>query len=111
MTWISNDLIGVDYGYNAAAVNLEGQWVANLGEWIIGKADYTKADSPLVLTITDRDNGHRSSQRQERKENRISASHRWKTDCARVRQQGRAACSDHGQFRILERCIDHVELV
>jgi dienelactone hydrolase len=53
VTWITNDLIGVDYGYNAAAVDLKGKWIANLGEWIIGKADYAKPDSPMVLAITD----------------------------------------------------------
>lgn len=55
--WITNELIGVDYGYTAEAVNLEGKVVSVLGERLIGKADHDRPDSPMVLVETDIEDG------------------------------------------------------
>lgn len=54
VTWITNDLIAVDYGYAAESMTLDGTMIARLGKQILRKAD-DNPESPMVLVITDKD--------------------------------------------------------
>jgi dipeptidyl aminopeptidase/acylaminoacyl peptidase len=57
-TWVTNSLIAVDYGYVSEAINLDGKYVSELGEQVIGKADQNNADSPILLIYTDAKSGN-----------------------------------------------------
>lgn len=57
-TWVTNKLIAVDYGYVTDSVDLDGKYVAELGEQVIGKADQNNADSPMLLIYTDAKSGN-----------------------------------------------------
>jgi dipeptidyl aminopeptidase/acylaminoacyl peptidase len=57
VTWAGNDLIAVDYGLVAESINLQGKTVAELGAYVIGRAERDRPDSPLLLVCTDRDDG------------------------------------------------------
>lgn len=52
-TWVTNDLIAVDYGIEAESVDLNGKKVADIGEHVIRKAYPNQPDSPLLLVYTD----------------------------------------------------------
>ena len=57
-TWVTNKLIAVDYGYVTDSVDLDGKYVAELGEQVIGKADQNNAASPMLLIYTDAKSGN-----------------------------------------------------
>lgn len=56
-TWITNDLMAVDYGYTVESVNLTGKPIAQLGERLLGKADPEDPDSVMMLAYTDKEDG------------------------------------------------------
>lgn len=55
--WIDNELIAVDYSFGAGTVNLEGKFVADLGEGLIGRVNGDDSTSPMVLAYTDLKSG------------------------------------------------------
>jgi dipeptidyl aminopeptidase/acylaminoacyl peptidase len=56
-SWITNDLIAVDYGYKVESIDLTGKSVAQLGERLLGKADPDDPASAMVLVYTDAEDG------------------------------------------------------
>lgn len=57
VVWVDNDLIAVDYTFGASSVNLEGKFVADLGEGLIGRVTGGDPASPMVLAYTDLKSG------------------------------------------------------
>lgn len=55
--WIDKELIAVDYTFGANSVNLEGKFVADLGEGLIGRVSGGDPASPMVLAYTDLKSG------------------------------------------------------
>lgn len=58
VTWITNDLLAVDYGIQIETVTLDGKKVAEIvssrdGASVLGKADPSQPDSPMFLLVTD----------------------------------------------------------
>lgn len=58
VTWITNDLLAVDYGIQIETVTLDGKKVAEIvsssdGVSVLGKADPSQPDSPMFLLVTD----------------------------------------------------------
>jgi dipeptidyl aminopeptidase/acylaminoacyl peptidase len=58
VTWITNDLLAVDYGIQIETVTLDGKKVEEIvssleGAKVIGKADFSQPDSPLFLLATN----------------------------------------------------------
>ncbi|WP_394781399.1 alpha/beta hydrolase family protein [Undibacterium sp.] len=51
--WATNDLLAVDYGIEAESVNLKGDKVASIGDYVIRKADSAQPDSPMLIVYTD----------------------------------------------------------
>lgn len=58
ITWVTNDMIAVDYGYRADSINLAGKLIAEVGEAVLRKADYNNPDSNMLLVLTDIEDGH-----------------------------------------------------
>ncbi len=54
-TWVSNDLIAVDYGIWAESVDLTGKKVAEIGVTVIGKAEPDHPESTALLVYNDAD--------------------------------------------------------
>ncbi|WP_342117706.1 alpha/beta hydrolase family protein [Pseudoduganella sp. OTU4001] len=52
-TWVSNDLIAVDYGIWAESIDLSGKKVAEIGVSVIGKAEPARPDSTSLLVYDD----------------------------------------------------------
>ncbi|MES2069647.1 MAG: S9 family peptidase [Pseudomonadota bacterium] len=52
-TWVTNDLIAVDYGIEAESVDLKGKKVADIGQYVIRKANQNQPDSPMLIVYTD----------------------------------------------------------
>lgn len=57
VTWAGNDVLAVDYGYDAESVDLEGKKLRALGESIIGQVG-SGAESGQLIVMKDSDNGH-----------------------------------------------------
>lgn len=57
VTWVDNELLAVDYGIEAESIRLDGKKVADLGEFVIGKAERGNELSPNLLVYTDREDG------------------------------------------------------
>ena len=57
LTWVGNDLIAVDYGMEAETINLDGQVVVKLGDFVIGRAERDNPESTGLLVCTDREDG------------------------------------------------------
>lgn len=55
VTWLSDTLLGVSYGFEAEALDLDGKRVVDLGVEIIGKLAPSDPTSPLVLVYDDED--------------------------------------------------------
>lgn len=53
LTWLSNDLIAINYNLGATAVNLEGKFVADLGERLIGRIKGGDPARPTVIVYSD----------------------------------------------------------
>jgi dipeptidyl aminopeptidase/acylaminoacyl peptidase len=58
ITWVTNELLAVDFGVQSETFTLNGKRVAQLGESensmrVVGKADPTAPDSSLLLVNTD----------------------------------------------------------
>ncbi|MBX9899308.1 MAG: S9 family peptidase [Burkholderiaceae bacterium] len=54
-TWITNDIIAVDYGIEAETINLNGVKLADIGVKILRKAESKNPDSKKILVYTDSD--------------------------------------------------------
>lgn len=54
-TWVTDDLIAVDYGLVAETIDLEGKTVASTGVAIIGKAEPDNVHSTMLLVYDDLD--------------------------------------------------------
>ncbi|MBV8466405.1 MAG: S9 family peptidase [Burkholderiales bacterium] len=55
ITWVTNDLLAVDYGIEAESIDLNGNKVADLGNYVKGKAVPEDPDSPELLVYVDED--------------------------------------------------------
>lgn len=55
--WIDNDLLAIDYNQGANSVTLDGKFVADLGEGLIGRITGDQPGSQMVLAITDMKSG------------------------------------------------------
>lgn len=56
-TWVTNNLIAVDYGIEAESVDLAGKKVADIGQYVARKAELGRPDSPMLLVYTDVEDG------------------------------------------------------
>lgn len=55
--WVDNDLIAIDFNHGAHSVNLQGKFVADLGEGLIGRIVGDQPGSQMVLATTDMQEG------------------------------------------------------
>lgn len=51
--WLNNEIIAINYNIGATAYNLEGKFIANLGERVIRTLSAPDAPVPIVLAYTD----------------------------------------------------------
>ena len=51
--WVDNDLLAVDFNHGANSVTLDGKFVADLGEGLIGRITGDQPGSQMVLATTD----------------------------------------------------------
>lgn len=53
--WITNDIVGIDYGLDAESQDLKGEKLCELGTQILAKPRGASTDSPMVIAFTDDD--------------------------------------------------------
>lgn len=53
--WIGNDLLAINYNKGADAITLDGKYVANLGDRVIGSVPGTDPKTPMVMSYADLD--------------------------------------------------------
>lgn len=53
--WIGNDLLAINYNKGADAISLDGKYVANLGDRVIGSLPGTDPKVPMVMAYADLD--------------------------------------------------------
>lgn len=57
VVWVDNDLLAVDFNLGATSFTLEGKFVADLGEGLLGRIDADQPGSQMVLAVTDLGSG------------------------------------------------------
>ena len=57
VTWADNDVIAVDFGYDAESMDLDGNKLRSLGEWVIGRVGFGAATGEVIV-MKDSSNQH-----------------------------------------------------